>query len=98
MAVPNGESVVGIEDTAAVSDSTSLSGRKRTGNEYVCMRADLGAHPERGLQFDVAVCTGLLQLEALIYSHVGGVEEATEGQDENTQLGLLLILFDLMDT
>lgn len=54
-----------------------------------------GAHPESGLQLDLAVCSRALHQEALVQRHVGGVEEAAEGQVQNTKLRLLLMLFDL---
>lgn len=55
----------------------------------------LFTHHESGFQLDLAVCSGALQLEALVNSHVGGVEEATQGQVENAELSFLLMLFDL---
>lgn len=57
----------------------------------------LCAHPESGLQFNLAVCSRALQQEALIQSHVGGVEEATEGQRQNAQGVFLLRFFQLND-
>lgn len=55
----------------------------------------LFTHHESGFKLDLAVCSGALQLEALVKNHVGGVEEASEGQVENAQLSFLLMLFDL---
>lgn len=52
-------------------------------------------HPERGFQLDLAVRPGALQREALVDSHVGDTEQATQGQVENTEHSLLLRLFDL---
>lgn len=52
-------------------------------------------HPERGLEFDLAVGCRLLQQEALVQHHVGDVDEAAQGQAQNAQLRLLLVLFDL---
>ena len=55
----------------------------------------LCTHPESGFELDLAVCSGALQREALVQSHVGGVEEAIQGQVEDAELSLLLGLFDL---
>lgn len=55
----------------------------------------LSAHPESSFQLDLAVCSRALQREALVHSHVGDVEKAVQGQVENTQRSLLLLLFDL---
>lgn len=52
-------------------------------------------HPESGLQLDLAVGSGAFQQEALVQGHVGGVEEATQGQGEDAKWSLLLLLFDL---
>lgn len=63
-----------------------------TASAAVC---SLRPHPESGLQLDLAVGPGALQQEALVHAHVGGVEEASQRQAEDTQLTLLLVLFDL---
>lgn len=61
-------------------------------------RARQCAHPECGLQLDLAVGPRTLQWEALVHAHVGGGKEATEVQIENAELRLLLVLFDLRRT
>ena len=63
-------------------------------NVCVCLQTS-GTHPESGFQLDLAVCSGALQHEALVQGHVGGVEEATQGQVEHAERSLLLWLFDL---
>lgn len=52
-------------------------------------------HPECDFQLDLAVGSGALQREALVQSHVGDVEEATQLQVHRPQQRFLLVLFDL---
>lgn len=52
-------------------------------------------HPESDFQFDLAVCSGALQQETLVQSHVGDVEEATQRQVQSPHRRFLLVFFDL---
>lgn len=52
-------------------------------------------HPESDFQLDLAVGSGALQQEALVQSHVGDVEEATQRQVHRPQQRFLLVFFDL---
>lgn len=63
-------------------------------NVCVCLPM-LCTHPESCFHLDLAVCSGALQREELVQSQVGSVEETTQGQVENTELRLLLVVFNL---